>query len=463
MTSIRKRLLCNLLTLFLLSWLAVAGFTYHQAEHEIEEIFDAQLAQTAGMIAELTLDQIRLREGDATELTKAVYGHKYERKVSFQIWEGDRLLLHSQSAPHDKLSSSLGFSDRLVNGTTWRVFGMQHRLDGYTVYAAEDYEVRDDMVTYIAEGVSIPLLWAVPLLGLLIWLGVGQGLRPLQRVAREVAQKNPQQLRPLESEDVPDEIVPLTRSLNDLLERLHRAFELEKRFTADASHELRTPLAAIRTQTQVALRATDAAERQKALMSVMRGVDRSAHLVEQMLTLARLEPGGLSRRFAPVDMARLAEDVVAELVPPATERRIELSLVEEGGGLPAVDGYRPGLAILLRNLVDNAIRYTPAGGRVELRLCGVGGRCTVCVTDSGPGIPEDERERVFDRFYRQGAHGGYGCGLGLSIVQRIVHLHGAGIELAEGPGGVGLSVSVFFPVSGREEGRQCVMDGIRLR
>ncbi len=451
MTSIRKRLLCNLLTLFLLSWLAVAGFTYHQAEHEIEEIFDAQLAQTAGMIAELTLDQIRIREGDATELTKAVYGHKYERKVSFQIWEGDRLLLHSQSAPHDKLSSSLGFSDRLVNGTTWRVFGMQHRL-GYTVYAAEDYEVRDDMVTYIAEGVSIPLLWAVPLLGVLIWLGVGQGLRPLQRVAREVAQKNPQQLRPVESEDVPDEIVPLTRSLNDLLERLHRAFELEKRFTADASHELRTPLAAIRTQTQVALRATDAAERQKALMSVMRGVDRSAHLVEQMLTLARLEPGVLSRRFTPVDMARLAEDVVAELVPPATERRIELSLVEEGAESPTVDGYRPGLAILLRNLVDNAIRYTPAGGRVELRLCGAGGRCTIRVTDSGPGIPEDERERVFDRFYRQGGHGGYGCGLGLSIVQRIVRLHGAGIELAEGPGGVGLSVSVFFPVSGPERG-----------
>ncbi len=447
MSSIRKRLLFNLLTLFLFSWLTVAGFTYYQAEDEIEEVFDAQLAQTAGMIAELTLNQIKIKEGDATGLAKAVYGHKYERKVSFQIWEGDRLLLHSQSAPHDKLSSNLGFSDKLVNGTTWRVFGMQHRLSNYIVYAAEDYEVRDEMVSHIAEGVAIPLLWAVPLLGVLIWLGVGQGLLPLQRVALEVAQKSPQQLQPVESKDVPDEIVPLTTSLNDLLSRLHRAFEVEKRFTADASHELRTPLAAIRTQTQVALRATDAVERQKALMNVIQGVDQSAHLVDQMLTLARLEPEALSKNFTVVDVLVLSEEIIVELVPLATEQQIELSLMDrtERADQRMVKGYQPGLAILLRNLIDNAVRYTPGGGHVELSIFTVSGSCAVGVTDSGPGIPKDEQGRVFDRFYRQGSGESYGCGLGLSIVQRIARLHHAEIKLADNPNGKGLSVSVVFP------------------
>ncbi len=446
MSSIRKRLLFNLLTLFLFSWLTVAGFTYYKAEHEIKEIFDAQLAQTAGMIAELTFNQIKGNRVAGSELTQAVYGHKYERKVSFQIWDGDRLILHSQSAPHNKLTSNLGFSDKSINGTTWRLFGMQHQLSNYTVYVAEDYDVRDEMVAYVAQGVSIPLLWALPLLALLIWLGIGQGLRPLQRVALEVARKNPQQLKPIKSKNVPDEIAPITRSLNDLLRRLHQAFELEKQFTADASHELRTPLAAIRTQTQVALRSTDVAERQKALMNIVRGVDRSAHLVDQMLTLARLEPGALKKNFTVVDMRALSENIIAELVPQATEQQIELSLMDktETQKQRCIKGYKAGLEILLRNLMDNAVRHTPSGGYVELTIFTVGNGFAVSVTDSGPGVPKDERKRIFDRFYRQGNSDNYGCGLGLSIVQRIAHLHHAEIRLADNPKGKGLCVSVVF-------------------
>lgn len=446
MSSIRKRLLFNLLTLFLISWLAVAGFTYYEAAHEIEELFDAQLAQTTGMIAELALNKIEKKEMDSTALTKAVYGHKYERKVSFQIWENDKLLLHSQSAPHNKLSSHLGFSDKRINGTTWRVFGMQHKLSNYTIFAAEDYEVRDEMITFVAQGVSIPLLWAIPLLGALIWLGIGQGLGPLQRVALEVAQKNPQQLKPIESTNVPDEIIPLTTSLNDLLHRLHQAFELEKRFTADASHELRTPLAAIRTQTQVALRSTDPTEREKALLNIIQGVDRSSHLVDQMLTLARLEPEALDKNFTAVDMLVLSENVIADLVPLATEQQVELSLTDKTSTSDqrSIRGYQPGLAILLRNLIDNAIRYTPSGGHVELTLSAEKNTCCLRIADSGPGIPKDERERIFDRFYRQENHDNYGCGLGLSIVQHIAGLHHAEITLADGPNEKGLSVTIRF-------------------
>jgi len=446
-SSIRKRLLFNLLTIFLFTWLTIAGITYFEAKHEIEELFDAQLAQTTGMIAELTLNKIEKKEIDSAALTKAVYGHKYERKVSFQIWADGQLLLHSQSAPHDKLSTSLGFSDKPIDGTTWRVFGMQHDQSNYTIFAAENYEVRDEMITYIAQSVLLPLLWALPLLGIFIWLGIGQGLRPLQRVAQEVAEKTPQQLQPINSENVPDEVIPLTASLNDLLQRLHQAFELEKRFTADASHELRTPLAAIRTQTQVALRSTDPTEQKKALLNIIQGVDRSSHLVDQMLTLARLEPETLNKKFSTVDTLVLSENVIADLVPLATEQQIELSLTDKTTSAKqrSIKGYEPGLAILLRNLIDNAIRYTPSGGNVELTVFTENNNHCLAIADSGPGIPKAERERIFDRFYRQENHNSYGCGLGLSIVRRIADLHHAKIQLADGLNEKGLVVTILFP------------------
>lgn len=443
MSSIRKRLLLNLLGLFLFSWLAVAGFTYYEATHEIEEVFDAQLAQTAGMIAELTLNKIEKREIDSAALTKAVYGHKYERKVSFQIWEGGKLLLHSQSAPHERLSNQMGFSDKPIGQTTWRVFGMEHDSSNYIIYAAEDYEVRNEMVSFIAQGALFPLLWALPLLGVFIWLGIGQGLLPLKRVAQEVAQRNPQQLEPIDSQGVPDEVIPLTASLNDLLQRLQQAFDLEKRFTADASHELRTPLAGIRTQAQVAMRATDAEERERALQNILRGIDRSSHLVEQMLTLARLEPESLGADFKTVDLAALAEEVIADLVPLASSRQIELSLVNDCPN-SHIDGYGPGLAIMLRNLIDNAIRYSSDHGSVEISLFQDDDHCSLAISDTGPGIPEKERERVFDRFYRQEGRNGYGCGLGLSIVRHIVGLHRAKMTLTDAANGKGLRVIIQF-------------------
>jgi len=447
MPSIRKRLLFNLLTFFLLSWLIIAGFTYSQAKHEIEELFDAQLAQTAGMIAELAVNKVEKKEINSTALVKAIYGHKYERKVSFQIWKGDQLLLHSQSAPHSKLSLSLGFSDKSINGIAWRVFGMQHSQSNYMIYAGENYGVRNEMIFYVTQSVLLPLLWELPLLAILIWLCIGQGLRSLQRVALEVARKTPQQLMPIESKNVPDEIIPLTTSLNDLLYRLNQAFELEKRFTADASHELRTPLAGIRTQSQVALRSIDPEEQKKALLNIIQGVDRSSHLVDQMLILARLEPESSNKNFATVDMLILSENIISDLFPLAKEKQIELSLIDQTTTTAqhSVKGYEPGLAILLRNLIDNAIRYTPSNGHVELAIFTKNSNCCLTISDSGPGIPEDKRERIFDRFYRQDNHDGYGCGLGLSITQRIADIHHAKISLAAGLDGKGLCVTILFP------------------
>jgi len=446
MASIRKRLLINLIALYAVSWLAAIGATYREAHHEIEELFDAALAQEAGIIAELTLEDIENKAVEGAQLTRAMYGHKYERKISFQIWRGDRLLLRSQSAPPARLSSQLGFTDEQISDNSWRVFGMHAGENRYTIYTAERYAVRDELISHITRDTLFPLLWALPLLALFIWFGIGGGLAPLKRIAGQVARRSPQQLSPVDTERVPEEIAPLTASLNDLLQRLQAAFEKERRFTSDAAHELRTPLASIKTQAQVALRAADIDERKQALRRIIQGVDRSTHLVEQMLTLARLEPDASGEEFRPVALASMAETVVAELAPVAMDNGVELSFTsacpDEHGC--QVKGYAPGLTVLLSNLVDNAIRHTPQGGQVEVSLLSQDECYMLAVSDTGPGIPEHERLRVFDRFYRPPGQDSYGCGLGLAIVQRIAQLHQAEVEIHDRPAGSGTQVTVRF-------------------
>lgn len=251
--------------------------------------------------------------------------------------------------------------------------------------------------------------------------------------------RDPTNLAALETSDVPVEILPLVGSLNTLLVRLEQALTNERRFTADAAHELRTPLAALKTQAQVARRADNAAQRDAALENLILGTDRATHLVEQLLTLARLDPEGESAVLKETcDLAALARRILADQTPTALSKHIELELT----GLESVPitGNSAMLGILLRNLVDNAIRYTPSGGRVAVSV--VANRLEV--TDSGPGIPEQEKQRVFDRFYRVLGTEASGSGLGLSIVQRIVDHHGAKLILETGEQGKGLSVTVVF-------------------
>ena len=455
MTSIRKRLLRNLTLLFTLSWLGVTAATYFEAHHEIEEIFDAQLSQAAGIISDLTLEHLERGDVEHARLPKPVFGHHYERNISFQIWRGDALVLRSQSAPLTRMQTATGFSDVEIGGHLWRVFMLVTEDGRYRVYAAERYVVRDELITDIAADALYPLVLALPLVALLIWLSIGRGLAPLKQLAAEVAQRTPQTLTPLDTGKVPDEVLALTDSLNALLLRLRAAFEQESRFTADAAHELRTPLAGIKTHAQVAARATDARERQEALDRIVAGVNRSTRLIEQMLILARLEPDAFEQGFEPVDLAAIAAAAVAEFDAQAAEQDIRLGFTNRCAPLEAcrINGYAPGLAILLRNLLDNALRYTPRGGCVEVLLAPQPGRVLLSVTDSGPGIPPESRARVFDRFYRRTSGDGQGCGLGLSIVQRIAQLHQAEASLEAGSGGSGLCVEVAFPVQVPESSR----------
>jgi signal transduction histidine kinase len=295
----------------------------------------------------------------------------------------------------------------------------------------------------VAQRLILPLGIALPVLALLIWFAVGKGLSPLRRISSEVAERDPANLVPLEERSAPAEIAPLLQALNALLGRLGVALESERRFTADAAHELRTPLAALKIQAQVARRAENEAQLGAALDNLILGVDRATRLVEQLLTLARLEPtGGSTVRMENCDLAAIARLMLSDLAVPAQSKDIELGLDSPDSAM--VRGNADMLAILLRNLVDNAIRYTPEHGRVNVSLQVEPGRVHLEVLDSGPGIPEEERQRVFDRFYRILGSDAAGSGLGLSIVQRIADVHAASLTLGDGENGTGLRVSVEF-------------------
>lgn len=465
--SLRLKLLLLLLAIVAAAWTATAVTSYLDAHHEMDEIFDAQLAQSAKLVlaqADNDIEDLKdRRNGVAGEIRSDE--HKYERKLAFQVWNDQgRLLVRSEGAPDKPLSPGYAaagplaapaqdhhpngtprgrFDDVSLDGHNWRVFSHWDEDGEILVQVGERAEVRQELAAHIALRLLAPMAIALPLLGALVWLAVGSSLAPLRRIGKEVAARDTGNLAPLELQVAPMEIAPLVNSLNTLLARLGEALDNERRFTADAAHELRTPLAALKTHAQVALRATDEAGRRASLENLVTGADRAAHLVEQLLTLARLDPEAGIAQSERFPLAPLARQVLAEQASSALAKNIELELDAPAEG--PVQGKPAMIAILLRNLVDNAIRYTPAGGTVRVAVEESGNTVTLTVTDTGPGIPAEERQRVFDRFYRVLGNEAPGSGLGLSIAKRIADLHRAGLALEEGEDGHGLKVAVRFP------------------
>jgi two-component system OmpR family sensor kinase len=317
------------------------------------------------------------------------------------------------------------------------------RSGGLSIQVAQPVRVRDELAARAAWRTIAPFILLLPLLGLLVWIAVTRALRPLESVANAVKTRSPRSLDPLPEQRLPEEIRPVVSALNDLLPQLARALEIQRAFIADAAHELRTPLTAVRLQLQLAERARDDVERAAAFESLRNGLDRTTHLVEQLLTLAREEPDGAMHQSTEVDLTALAADVVSTLSPFAENRSIDLGLARSEPGL-IVHGEREALRTLLSNLVDNALRYTPAGGRVDVSAFRAPEGVVLEVSDTGPGIPPDERARVFDRFYRRGGADLPGSGLGLAIVRSVAERHGATVTLADGPDGRGLTARVVF-------------------
>ena len=436
--SLRRRLLGLLLGGVAAAWLVTMVFSYIDAHHEVDELFDAQLAQAAQTLLALASHD----EGEGVEdLGEAT--HKYQRRLRFQIWRADgKLLMRSNNAPESPLTEARGFSETQGKDGHWRHFSQWNDEHSLQVQVSENHHIRDDLIGHIAWRLIFPALFGLPLIGLWVWLATRQGLSSLAGVARQIASRDPQQLQAIHPTSAPTEIRPLVEALNGLFQRVEQTIDAERRFTADAAHELRTPLAALQAQLQVAQRARDNDERDRSLQQLQSGLSRAARLVDQMLQLARLDPESGLPHPQPVDLTALGEAVCADLGAQIIARNIDFSF--ESPGPAIVTGHAEWLRVLIRNLVDNAVRYTPEGGTVTVRIERQNGRLTLAVSDSGPGIPAAQRSAVLQRFHRLDQGGQPGSGLGLAIVARIAELHAAQLYLGTSPMTKGLDIRVQF-------------------
>jgi len=429
--SIRRRLLIWLLSSVLAGGLAAAVVVFFQARQEANEIFDYQLRQLA-----LTL---RDRIFVPSQLAEVLQG---EEALDFviQVWAPDGTRLYGSHPRIDVPGAvQLGFGQVEGASGRFRVFAIQQR--GLTIQVAQPISVRDRLAFDAALRTLTPFLVALPLMGLLIWRLVGRELQSLEGTAEAIARRTPEALEPIAPTSVPEEIRPLVAALNGLLGRLGGALHQQRQFIADAAHELRTPLTALRLQLQLAERAREEPDRERAHAMLREGITRAVRVVEQLLALARQDPAAATEPKTRVDLARLATSVTDAQHAAASARGLTLEL--HAPSPVEIDGERESLRTLLDNLVDNAIRYTDAGV-VTVRAFRDGANAILEVEDTGPGVPAAERERIFDRFYRgEGAVPG-GTGLGLAIVRRIAERHGARVEALEGSGGKGLRVRVVF-------------------
>lgn len=436
--SLKHRLLALALSTVVVVWLSATAFTYFDAREEFGEILDAHLTQSAALLATQASHELNEVETEQTPLL-----HKYSLRVAFQVWEGGRLLrLHSANAPGLPLSDlEQGFSDKVIDGHRWRVFSTWDDSGKNLIQVAELTRDREELSRDVAGNLLKPLWFSLPILALLLWLAVTRSLRPLDRLAGEVAQREPNNLASLDAGTAPREVLPLIERLNRLFVRIDESLQKERRFTADAAHELRTPVAGIKAQAQVARAASSDSERTHALDNAILGCDRAAHLIDQLLTLARIDT--LDDETAePCRLRAISVEVIASIVPTALNRDVRLELMD-GEEMP-VRGNPVLLRILLRNLIDNAVRHTPPGTSVHIDITNKQGQICLSVSDNGPGIPASELDRLGERFYRPLGTSASGSGLGLSIVKRIAEIHAASLQLASTENGNGLTATIIF-------------------
>lgn len=472
LNSIQKRLVFLLLLITLVVGSVSLFSSYLDSRHEVQELFDAHLAQSARVLKAMLTHPIRAgRASEIQELLSElpflnnraiedddqihVAGHEYERKLAFQVWQRpDKLLLHSASAP--RLSFSVkavnqaisGFSDETIDGMTWRVFTLSEPAGQYVYQTGELYEVRNELVNEISQHLITSSIIGVVILAVMIWFGIGSGLMPLKKIAREVQQRTPERLSLIDVSHAPEEVAPLINALNDLFRRVDASLQKERRFTDDAAHELRTPLAALKTQAQVAMRASDQTERQHALQQVIQGVDRATRLVEQLLTLARSEHQPIDHQLnaSTINLYALCADVIADMMPAAMLKGIDIALSGQEDVEVAIEATE--MTIVLRNLLDNAVKYSDDESAISVGIACRQGRVVLSVKDTGPGIAAEFLPRVFERFSRAPGSASTGSGLGFAIVQQIARRNHIQLEVRNGSQGEGLVVELAFPVTG---------------
>ncbi len=462
--SIRRFLLFNLLTTVVATIIITAFGNYYIDCQAINDGLDSLLVETGSLLKTITQTPNLLTSAKLKAIQSQLNATPFpvrtfidnnnlnngviqaDNRYKFQLWDGNgKLLLNSPKAPSIPLISKPGLSDKIINGKKWRTFTIYDHQQGVILTIAEQYTSRYTMIRHMLIDDTYLTLLIYPLSGLFIWLIIGSGLKSIRFFAKEVAERAADHLEPVDLNEVPIEISPLVDELNKLFLRLQQAFEREQRFAADAAHELHTPLAALKTQAQLALKATDPQECYTHLKQVISSVDRCTHVIQQLLTLCRLSPETIMpEHFMHINLARIAAEVVAQLAPQAVLKQIDIELIAKDKEYKLL-GNATGLHVLIRNLVDNAIRYTPRDGIVRVVILNLYDAILLQVIDNGPGIPNKLRARVFERFFRVLGSNVQGSGLGLAIVEQIANLHHGSIHLDKPAEGTGLKVEVRFP------------------
>ncbi len=451
--SLRRKLLLWLLLPMLLVWLLSGMGAYYLSSRFANAAFDRILADSARDLAlQVTVGNGRAVLDLPSAALAMFLSDEYDR-IYYRVTEAGRLVAGDPELPDVAAmpGEPIAVSNGVLGGRPVRIVSRYFELPGtggkaILVQVAETLNKRRILVGHIITAVLALQFLLMAMVALIVWVGTGKGLSPLKALSGQIESRSYRELSPFEESGAPLEVRSIIRAINGLMRRLGEAIEAQQRFVANAAHQLRTPLAGLKTQTDLALRQTGDEDRARRLRQLGISADRTAHLVNQMLNLAQVEPwAGCAHEMNPLDLKELAREASMEWVPAALQKGIDLGC--EGPAAPAVvRADRNRVRMLLDNLIDNAIRYTPAGGAVTVRAELSGGAAVLTVEDSGPGIPEPERESVFQRFYRLPNSSGEGSGLGLSIVREVAAAYGAEVRIEEPAGHRGTSVKVAFPL-----------------
>ncbi|PWB34134.1 two-component sensor histidine kinase [Pseudomonas sp. SDI] len=444
MTSIRRRTLTLIIGLMFLGFAVISALNLHDSNHEIAEVYDAQLAQNARLLQGVMRMPLANKEyaqlygafnSALAEAVPKIDGHPYESKIAFQVWNSDgAILVHTVSAP--TLSAApfkAGFSDVVdVNNRYWRAFALEDKQNGMRIWVGERDDVRDDLVARIVRHTLWPNVLGSLILAAMIWFAIGWGLKPLADMAATLRARHSGALEPLQLTPLPSELEPMQAALNRMLAQIQEVLGRERRFIADAAHEMRTPLAVLKVHAQNLMEAQSDESRRESLAHLIAGVDRTSRLVNQLLTLARIEPQTATPMPSPSDLAAIVRDSLAQLTPWVLSKGLELAFDVDPGVYP-LRADPTVINIALNNLVTNAANFSPAQGLITVRLKKYADRYRLAVEDEGPGIEESERSRLLERFYSRGND--QGAGLGLAIVKRIADRLGGQITLENRPQG----------------------------
>lgn len=461
--TLRSKLLLRLIIASIILVGGTAWLGYQDVRYETRELFDAQLARSARLILSLAqaqngdsgfskiqeyLDENGLSvmyiDFEAENDEQQANGHIYETKLAFQIWDNEgNLVIKSYNAPIEPMAiENNQFNNTIIDNHNWRTFSLQSKNKQYQCITAERLDVRNDLIKKISNDILYLFIILLPALAIILYITINQSTLSLQRLAAEIDRRSGDNLDTIRNENEYTEIATIKNAINHLLQRLKETLAREKRITSDAAHELRTPLAAIRLHTELAKTAKNKQQQNESLNQIILGVDRTTHMVEQLLALARLETDLLANDFHRIDLSTLIIEESALLSPLAINKNITVSFDKKSAGL--IEGDESSLRLLIRNLLSNAIAYTPAGGEIRLKITSFKKHTVLTIEDNGPGISEQDRDRVLERFYRVENHQTPGCGIGLSIVARVVQIHNGTLQLSHSDNNRGLKVVIQF-------------------